>query len=451
MNDLFKKGIQRFSDADPRCLCLFLAGALQCLMIVLRPYAIYVSCNFALVPCVLFLALLWKHPLSPGAKKLLLLGAVLALWYAVVQSYHLYISGQSREPGPFLAVVLLALPFAAVSDDGTRRRGLTIAGGFCLLGALILALFTGLLAIGGMPHPLDSLVYWDGARLVAMWHPNITANIFLTAMGFCFYFAAMTPRRSRKALFLALSAMFFLLLCLTNSRTGAICACLLVAGAVFCLIWKGGLPRFLLGAVAGLAALALLFTLYQAVFSLHEDRMIQSYLQEQTASGTTPDLIVDDQSGQVGLHTEASQNSIRDDLGTLNSRTSIWRTALQSIRQDPQILVRGTPDIGALLKIQHSWNPTHTHNSWLEILMGLGLPGLLGAMIFTALALWHGLRILFFGGHSLPRKIIAVLVLCLLVSGVPENYLFLGPRDYQWANFLFFLCLGYLIRWQKAE
>lgn len=451
MDGMIKKGARFLSSADPRCLCLFLAAGLECLLMAFGPYSLYVQNHFTLVPCALFLGIAWKQGLSPSAKKLLMLSAILAVWFSVVQSYHQSMGAPSRMAGPFFATYLLALPFAAVTDGDTSRQGLKIAGGFFLAAGICLALFTGLLSLGLLPGFLERYIYWDGARLSAMWHPNITANIFLMAMGFCFYFAVTSSRMRRKALFMAMAAGFFLLMCLTNSRTTVLSACVLTAGSAFFLVWKGGIKRFIPIAVAAVVILALLFSLYQILFPLHQEMLIQSYLQEQATTGSTnPDLVVDQQTGEASLITDAGQNSLLADLGTLNSRTHIWRACLRAIREDPMILVRGTPDIESLVANPH-YSPGHAHNSWLEILMGIGLPGLLFALVFTGMALWHIFRIFFFGSHGLDRKIIALLALCLLISGILENYLFLGAEHYPCANFAFFLCLGYLTQWKKAE
>ena len=444
--------IKRTRQADPRFLCLFLAAGLQCLPAAFGIFPRYLLNYFTMVPWVLFLGIAWGQSLSPTAKKQLLLGGILALWFAVVQCYHNLMIPDPRSPGSLFTACLLAFPFAVVSGDGKRALGLKIAGGVFLCAALVLTLLTGTLFLGLLLEFLNDHIYWDGARLCAMWHPNITANVFLIAMGFCFYFASSVPQWRRKAVFLALSALFFLLMCLTNSRTAVLNACILTAGAVFFLIWKGGIKRFVLAALAAVAVLLALFSLYQAVFSFHESRMIQQYIQAHPdVTLNIPDLQVNQETGQVSLHTEAVQNSLFQDLATLNSRTAIWKSALKIIGEDPKILIRGTPDIGVLLTAQHSWDIPHAHNSWVETLLGLGLPGLLCALVFTGLGAWHILRLFFFGGHSLPRKLVALLTLCLLISGMLENYLFLASRDYPCANFIFFLCLGYLTQWKEAE
>lgn len=445
--------VRRFlSDTDPCFVVLGLAAMLEGLLAAFGSFSEYIVIHFSMVPCALFLALLWKKPLSPSVKKLLLAGAAMALWFTAVQSYHYTTEGISRSAGPFFIAYLLALPFSAASGDGKQQRGLKLTGSILLCASLVLMFFIGLFFAGHLPALLQGSIYLDGARLYAMRHPNTTGNCFLIAEGFSLYFFTMSKKTWQKVGFLSLTALFFLPTILTNSRTSILISCALFAGTVFFLIWKGGIKRFLLGTVAAAVTLVLVFGLSQTVFSLHEDHLIRSYLQEQSDTGTThPDLIVDQESGNTRLHTEASQNSLIQDIGSLNSRTAIWKSSIQIIREDPKILVRGTPFITELLTARHTWRVAHTHNSWLDTLLGLGLPGLLCVLYFTGLALWNIFRVCFIGKHSLPRRIIALLTLCLLISGVPENYLFFPPDSYPYANFVLFLCLGYLTQWKDTD
>lgn len=452
MYRLIHRGRRFLSAADPCFLALGVAAALEGLLVAFGGFSAYFTDHFTMIPWVFFLACTWKQPLSSAAKKLLLISAAVVLWFTVVQYYHQTADGLSRLPGPFFKVYLLALPFAAVTGDGKRKLGLKLSGGIFLCAALVLACFIGLFYVGQLPGLLESSIYWDGARLRALRHPNITGNCFLIATGFSLYFFVCARKRWHKAVFLTLAALFFLVIILTNSRTAILITCSLAAGTVFFLIWKGGVKRFLLGAAAAAVAFVLLFGASRVIFPLHQHRLIQSYLQEQADTGTTnSDLVVDEETGEASLYTDAGQNSLIHDIGTLNARTSIWRTCLLAIRNDPMILIRGLSDIPKTITDLHSWPLPHSHNSWMEVLLGLGLPGLLFSLFFTGLALWHIFRVCFLGSHSLPRKVIAMLALCMLIGGIPENVLFYPSVFYQCADFVFFLCLGYLIQWTEKD
>lgn len=444
MKQLIKKGTQELFS-DPRLLCLFLAAGMEFLLMSLRSFTFYFQDHFTLIPCVLFLGVLLAQKPAPAVRRQLLQGAAVALWFALIQGLHFSMGAEPRTPGLFFVIYLLAFPFASGAKDAHRQAGLKIVGSFYLLAGLALAFFTGLLALDLLPTTLEPHIYWDGARLAAMWHPNMTANILMVGIGFCLYFFALQKKWIYRVLFFALAALLFGIMALTNSRTAILTTCILVGGFLFFAIWTRGTKRFTIGAIAAVCILVLLFTLTVVLFSLHRYQLIQTYL-SQPGADVSP-VIVDQQTGQLGLYTHASQNSLMEDIGTLNSRTDIWKAAFRAILEDPAILLRGTPDIGGVITAQYIMLVPHSHNSWMETLLGLGIPGLLIALLFSVSAIRCSLRILFSHRYSLSQKAIAMLVVCLMISGIPEPYLFYSNEYFQCANFAFFLCLGYLIQW----
>ena len=52
----------------------------------------------------------------------------------------------------------------------------------------------------------------------------------------------------------------------------------------------------------------------------------------------------------------------------------------------------------------------------------------------------------------MKKVLVALLVLCLLGCALLEPYLFLANMEYQYFDFLFLLCFGYLHVWRtQAE
>jgi O-antigen ligase len=78
----------------------------------------------------------------------------------------------------------------------------------------------------------------------------------------------------------------------------------------------------------------------------------------------------------------------------------------------------------------------------------MGLPGLLLALVFTGMAVWH-IWVTFWGNTQLGQKVIAMLVLVLMGAGILEPYLFFTDIFYHYTDFIFFLCLGYLVHWRS--
>ena len=91
----------------------------------------------------------------------------------------------------------------------------------------------------------------------------------------------------------------------------------------------------------------------------------------------------------------------------------------------------------------------HAHNAWLQILLRLGLPGLFISLFFTAQAIWSSACLLLHYQVSLWKKIIAMLMLCLLISAMLEPSLFFTDEMWHAPDFMFFLCLGYTVQWKK--
>ena len=135
-------------------------------------------------------------------------------------------------------------------------------------------------------------------------------------------------------------------------------------------------------------------------------------------------------------------------MSTLNGRTGIWKTAFQYLRENPTVFLLGADYSESIFVANHSFRAAHAHNAWIETLMCLGIPGLLFALVFTGLAAWH-IWVTFWGNTTLGQKAIAMLALVLMGAGILEPYLFFTDIFYHYTDFIFFLCLGYLIQWRS--
>ena len=83
------------------------------------------------------------------------------------------------------------------------------------------------------------------------------------------------------------------------------------------------------------------------------------------------------------------------------------------------------------------------------MLLGLGIPGLVFSLIYTGIALWSAAVVLLKETVEYWKKIIAVLMLCILVAGFLEPFLFFTKTYYQFVDFVFFFFLGYLDLWRR--
>lgn len=73
----------------------------------------------------------------------------------------------------------------------------------------------------------------------------------------------------------------------------------------------------------------------------------------------------------------------------------------------------------------------------------MGLPGLVIALIFTGIAVWNALSLLWVH-RDMWKTCISLLVLCMLVTAFLEPFLFSADISYQYLDFFFFLCIGYM-------
>ena len=387
--------------------------------------------RYITIPSAAFLGVSLCRELPRRNRWYVYAGLAMAVFFFLNQITHQVLESASKEIGTFVCAYALCFPFAAATEDSRRQRGLKwMAGLFLSVGAL-LTVYTALLLLDMVPGYLRDYVNWDGARLNAMGHPNICATLLMISMGLCAGFALSCRKRWVKVGLLALMVLQFLALSLTNGRTTLILTCLLMGGIVFCVLRGRGWKRLIPALLAAVVVIAALFCLSQTVYGWNQDRLV---------------MTVSDESQTV----VNVQDSLTNDLKTLNGRTFIWGYALNGLRENPQITFTGTEYVDMILTRYASGTIYHTHNSWLEALYRMGLPGLGAALVITVLAVWSAVVVLW-RNTDLWKSCIALLTLCLLGCALLEPYLFVVDVSYFYLDFLFLMCLGYLCLWRGEK
>ena len=287
----------------------------------------------------------------------------------------------------------------------------------------------------------------------------------MIGIAFCLGFCSLSRKSWQKGLWLAIAALLFGTMALTNSRTSILMTCALAGGfAFFAILRKGSWKRFLAGAAAALVLMAALFLISGKVFDAHNQRLAQLRSVSAEAPAESPAEVPVETSTEVTAvvppsaetitaapqepttrEPSAVQGSFLEDLRNLNGRVLVWRAAGEALRNDPRLLIWGTDYSGMQITMYHPQGAdlAHAHNSWIEILLCLGLPGLAVALVCTLLALWNIAVLLLKRECTLWQKTTALLMICLLGAGFLEPYLFFADRYYHYTDFLFFLCLGY--------
>lgn len=468
------------SPAMMQFYCLAAASSIVFLYTILGTYkliALYYSETFLLVPGLIFFGISLTQELSDAAKRYLKLGACNLIWYVVVKSIHRLQGMEAMSCSMLFCMYLLAFPYAAVTQDAEKQEGLTMAAKMFTVSSLITAGYGLLTVLGHVPAFLESFVKFDGGRLTVLRHPNMTACVYMIGAAFCMGGMFRVAKLWQKGVLLAAAVWQFAMIALTNSRTTLLVGCVLVGGVTFFAIIRGGFffavktpggwKRILVAAVAAIAVIAGTFQISGELYDANYDRLVRIFIAEQeaaekaeaeTAAEAQADAVILEEAEisksaepEVKLQSEYGQGTLSNDMKTLNGRTLIWRAAFQAIKSDPTILLWGTGYADTVLTENIDWfYLKHSHNSWIEVLLKMGIPGLAVALVITWIGLKKSLCMLW-KSRDMWKICIALLVPCLMVAGALEPYYFNGYPDYHMIEYIFFLCVGYLSQWKGEE
>ena len=435
-------------------LCLLAAGILEYLFIVGQTcfnwVFYYCAETFLAVPARVFLGTALVQEQTVQAKRQLLLCAGMALWFVLVQALR-KAAGMNPQSGVlFLGVWLMSLPFAAVTRDGEKQVGLRCIAWIFIAASLTLVFYTGLLVLNLIPASLSPYIKWDGARLLVLSHPNICACLFMIGIGLCLGFFFRCRRKGLKVLLLLAAAAQFICQILTHCRTSVLLTCALMGGIAFFAIGKGRWKRIAAGMAAALVLTCALFLASSALYEAHNARLITQLSQQSQQAAEASDAAAPPKVNAAGqLQGVSGQGTLKNDLRTLNGRTRIWSAAFLALQETPSIVVWGTDSVSPTLSYYFGGSLEHTHNSWLEVLFRLGLPGLIVSLIVTAVAVWNAVCLLL-RNQDMWKTCIALLVLCMLASGVLEPFFFIANASCHFLDFLLLLLTGYMTQWRKA-
>lgn len=436
-------------------LCLLFLGVVDFLMVTvspLRPWlAEFMVQQYLVVPALLFVGAALTTRQSPEAVRMLLLGIVMVIWLALAQCAQRLAWEDPKNITMWWAAYLLAFPFAAVTG---KDRGLRMMGMVAIAISVVMTLCSVLLLLDILPLFLTESVIWDNkGRLVAMGHPNISGWLFMLGIAFSLGLSFEAKNKWVRGGLLAAGGLQFLMQALTNSRTSNLMTCVLIAGAAFFWISRGGWKRMVLGAVTAAVVVVSLFLLSDAVYKQNYERLMtaQTSTQEQSQKPVAEESSSSGTGGDAQKAQLSARNSFWKDLKTFTGRTSIWKAGIQALKDHPDYLLRGTFSVGgAITEGGNSFGVMHAHNAWMEMLIGFGLPALLLALCFTFLAIRGIFRTLISRESTMMHKCVAMLTGCMLVAGILEPFLFTGYSYCHFISVMFLLCTGYLNHWQKV-
>lgn len=326
----------------------------------------------------------------------------------------------------------LCLPLLVVLEGEVREKWLVLFALPYAVFMLVLSLLSCYAALAGksiLLPAMEGTIGITGNRLYALTkHPNELGCSMNIAM-LCWLFLGMRARKPirRVLCLLALLPLAFSI-GLTVSRTSVATAALVLGVAAAIVITAALLRskawlRWSAGA-AGLLVVTLLalWVLNAGVPMLMENRealgegrlLIQNAAAEET---------------QVAVTAKTADNQIRqrdfmESFGTFSMRTEIWEAGLEYIDRHPSVLLVGSTD-GQVSRIP-GWllgrDVYHMHNSWLEMLLQVGVPGLIVYAFIIGRMLLAAARQVFDLSLPMWQRMLAAAPVIMLVCTLMEIY-----------------------------
>ena len=367
-------------------------------------------------------------------------GVAFVGWYVVSRMLmkELYLDYSFSMFSNLCCAYLLAFPFARGMDDGRKKSGLKAVTAVFVIGYGLIAWIGVLAALLDQSIILPYLgtkiwMKWD-LRLWAGNHPNISACMFMVALMLGIWLIAQRCSRWLILPVLVLGFGAYTGIALADSRTTMLQMGCFVAGMVFLAalrlsvraVWK----KAAIGLVAGAVCLAVVFVSFGWV-----------------AEGVTA------LANQMTAHAETAERQVtanRDilsDLATMTGRTHIYQNIFRLLRENPKVLVTGMLNSKIVQVLREYTEAEHAHNSYLQTLLNVGVPGLLMAVFFTVRAVWVSMKLIFSRKASFADQLLAVILLVFLVGTIPESYLFTEYLTI--ANMPFFLVFGYALETER--
>ena len=432
-----KSGKRLFSD--PIYFYIVAIAGIIFLHIAVHDYVRWLYADYLIFPALMFLGAALERKAAWKSKWNLVLPALMAAWFLLLQGKRILVNEEIQNVGLFLFVYLFAFPLASLLQDGNEKKALKIFAGVYLAAAATLVVDTALLLTDCVPSFFVRHIFWNGARLQVFWHSNIAACFLMTGIVFCTTFFADVSALWAKVALIILAVLMLGVMTLTNCRTIIILTGGYLGAQIFFALVKRKVKWLVPGMLIVLVVTVGFFIGAKSQYQINEAALIEQQMQ----TGVDAD--------EVKLESASPQGTLLEDLGTLNNRTGIWAAAHRAIRENPEILLWGTTEPGAYVSDYHSYDIGHLHNAWVECLLALGCVGFLLALLFTVVTLWNCLIILLKDHQNIWKRNVALLALCLMGASVLEPYLFYTTFEYHLVDVLFFLCAGYLVHWQEAD
>ena len=312
-------------------------------------------------------------------------------------------------------------------------------------------------------------------------HPNVTAYWYLISLFLMIYQFFHCKRKLWRVPIVFTAAVDYLIIAITYSRSVRVCMGMTFAllTAVLLLRTVQSKPRLLRIALVFPVSVLVLVAAYEGSALCADMMATLSYRitdiqapSEATWQSTEPEETVQEINhsvirpvqlslgkketpAAVGLAGGLVQSDPRQKTGDLNTlssnRIDIWLGAFQTIKKMPSILWKGHL-CNNIMPIAHQFMtpdgegrmPVNFHNTFIEILMLTGLPGLMLALFFLVSVLYQATRFLFRSEVPLDLRTLVFPVLSTIPYFLLETC---PPRD---IRLLFYLLIsGFVVGYAK--
>lgn len=406
----------------------------------------FYTSDVQLVATLAFLILAVRRPISRMGGWHLALGIGLTCWLLVTRYMHALYGEPPEIVGLMTSRYLVLLPFAELCGDTETCRGIKGAGVLTWIVCLWLGFVSLLLILNLVPQGLSEYVYWSGARMNALWNPIIYAVILFMGIALCVAACFLVKKNWQRGLLIAGALAQLALIFLTHSRATILMICAFAMGTFLFTAGGGKMRRNLLIAVLGVCLAGGIYLGSEALYKANNQRLIHEIQSQSDTELLTKEELdqghpdVDIWINEEGYLTDgvSNQGSLTEDIGTLNGRKNTWSRIIQVFREDRDLRLFGT----SRFRDRILPNMAHAHNSWLQMMVQLGIPGLLFSLVLTAEILVACARVLL-RCRDKAKITMTVWVICMLPIGFMEPFLFNTAH----VGDLFILVSGYLWSW----
>lgn len=354
-------------------------------------------------------------------------------------------------------VMLVCYPVAFLLPPEKRRKvlhgmlhGILAAMTLlCLLAIVVVLMQVEIPAIGRYTLGMSPSLH----RLYLFMYPN-TAGTLCTITLMLSVHMLLAARRWPARIWYGIAILAIAtVLALTDSRANLIASAAGIGCLSFLLLYRGLRAKRWVRWVAGIAGMAAIFAIALFAFRLpvllveQGTRMLHPAEQSQAVS--PPEDAAGEAAAQETPDVAMTQpREILTELGDFNQRNEVWAATFRAIADNPRLLLLGSGSnnvMRAVLPYSTGIDYPHLHNSFLQILVSMGLPGLLLFLAFLAMVVWRSVK-LFLGLDAqapLADRFLPVTLLCCLIVMLVESQ-FVMTYQYLFDP-LFFLVAGYIM------